>query len=512
MSLFPDIIIAHAISHPNKIALIVGGEQITWEVFSKTINLVANGLNDMDVGPDDMVAVLMDNSRAMVDVLFGIMKSGACSVPLNTSISDDAIEAMIKDCKPKVIIANGIHISRIDKIRNSLDFSYNPEFICSEADTKNWINFENWQIKQNPGRSEISIPKDAPCNVIYSSGTTGQPKGILHTHEGRLFWAQDIAPAFDYTAEAVSLCTIGLYSNIMWATMLCTFFLGGTLVVEKSFNAKSALKTIKDYKVTNTAMVPLQYELLLEEGATVKGLKSMKSAITVGSKMHRGLKLNMLKVMPKALYELYGLTEGIITVQTPAEGRLKPESVGKVLSGCVIRILDENNNFVAANNPGEIISQARFVMPGYLNRPEESKSTFWVDDNGEKWLRTGDVAYVDDDGDVFIVDRKKDMILSGGQNIYPQDIEAVLVSHPDISDVAVIGVKSKRWGETPIALCIADKDSNPDAIEVLNLCNQKLGKQQRITDLFFVGELPRNSNGKILKKELRKTYGAKVYD
>lgn len=509
--LFPEILSLRAKQRPQKPALIVGGETVSWAEFEASTNRVANGLKSLGFGPGDMIAVLMTNSRAMVEVLFGIMKAGACSVPINLSVSEQAIATMIRDSGAKAVFASDDEADRIDALTEAGDLSFDGALFAAGPKREGWTDYAAWADGQLSVFPHIEIPPDAPCNVIYSSGTTGLPKGILQTHKGRLDWAADVAPPFAYNSDARTLCTIGLYSNIMWVTMLCTLLVGGTLIVYEKFNPARALSDIEAIGITHTAMVPVQYQQLLDAGATRKGLSSMVSAITVGSKMHRELKLSVLEVMPQALCELYGLTEGLITVQTPAEGAAEPDSVGRAIPGSEILILGDDDKIAPPGQHGEIIGWARFMMPGYLNRPEETAAAMWTDDQSRQWLRTGDIGYFDEAGSLFIVDRKKDMILSGGQNVYPQDIEGVLAAHEAVDDVAVIGAKSRKWGETPIAIVVSSGSDGGDVNALKDWCNSRVGKQQRIADVIIVDELPRNPNGKLLKRELRQAYGDREY-
>jgi acyl-CoA synthetase (AMP-forming)/AMP-acid ligase II len=201
----------------------------------------------------------------------------------------------------------------------------------------------------------------------------------------------------------------------------------------------------------------------------------------------------------------------VITTLDPEDAATRLSSVGLPLLGTDLKILDEADTECPVGTAGEVVSSGRIVMPEYLGRAEASKEALWVDEDGMHWLRTGDIGYLDEEGYLYIVDRKKDMILSGGQNIYPQDIEAVIVSHPDIEDVAVIGVKSKKWGETPLAL-ITLKNGKGRSEDIKLWANERLGKQQRIAGLEFIDEIPRNPNGKILKRDLRETYKDRIFD
>ena len=505
--LLPDIIALHARWQPSKPALIVDGETLGWADFDAATNRVANGLAGLGLGPGDMVAVAMRNGRAMVEVLFGIMKAGACSVPLNLSITDQAMAVMIRDCTAKALFATDDQAPRIEAIAGDLPDALLERPYLAGTPRDGWADFGPWTAAQSDKPCTVPLVADGPCNVIYSSGTTGMPKGIVHTHRGRLDWAYDCAVAFRYHGDARTLCTIGLYSNIMWVAMLCTLLAGGTLVVHDKFDAARAIADIAGLSITHTAMVPVQYQRILEAGATKADLASLQSAITVGSKMHAALKGRVLELIPNALFELYGLTEGIITIQPPADARQRPDSVGRPIVGCDIKLVGDDDREAAPGTAGEIVSRARYVMPGYLNRPQATAEAQWTDDAGRCWLRTGDIGTLDADMNLYIVDRKKDMILSGGQNIYPTDIEAVLLSHPQVGDAAVIGVESARWGETPLAVVVLKPEAVQEGAAIMDWLNARVGRQQRVAGVELVDELPRNPNGKVLKRELRARYG-----
>ena len=361
----------------------------------------------------------------------------------------------------------------------------------------------------------INISDKSYLNIIYSSGTTGLPKGIVHTQAGRRDWAYDLAIALRYHCNSKTLLTLGLYSNISWVAMLTTLLAGGSLVIHKSFDAEQFLQTVATQGITHTAMVPVQYQSVIEkieEQPSRFKLSSMISMMSCGSPLHSQLKQSIFAHFACGVIELYGLTEGVITTIEPEQSEGRWSSVGKPLIGTDICIVDEDDRPQPAGLCGEIVSRGRITMPGYLNRPEANREAVYKDEHGRKWLRTGDIGYFDDEGFLYVVDRKKDMILSGSQNIYPQDIEAILVENCAVTDVAVIAASSKRWGETPIALVVREESNNNSESEIMQWANAKLGKQQRLADVIFVNELPRNANGKILKRELRTTYAERHYD
>ena len=225
-----------------------------------------------------------------------------------------------------------------------------------------------------------------------------------------------------------------------------------------------------------------------------------------GSPLAVALKRQIVERMPGDFIELYGLTEGLITILSPEDIADKIASVGRPSPGQAIAIVGDDDRPVATGDAGEIVGHARYLMAGYHANDAANKEATWTDADGTRWLRTGDVGRLDDDGFLYLVDRKKDMIISGGQNIYPADIEAVLLEHETVSEVAVIGIPDEKWGETPLALVVPTAGAAPDTDAIRDWANARLGKQQRVSAVEVIAELPRNPNGKVLKRELRKDY------
>jgi acyl-CoA synthetase (AMP-forming)/AMP-acid ligase II len=508
--LLPEIFSLHGKWLANKPALVADGRTLNWRDFNDNLNKVANGLIALGLDKGDRVVVLMSNGAAMAECLFGIMKAGLVSAPLNTSVSDDAIANMVQDSGAKALIATADQTKRLDAIVECLPREVVGRRICAEGEMDGWTSYEIWRDAHSAISPDLTINPDDLLNIIYSSGTTGQPKGIVHTHKGRRDWAYDLAIALRYHGNSKFLATIGLYSNISWVGMLCTLLAGGTLFISRKFDIEALWKQIETDRITHLAMVPIQYQRMMEmDGHDKYDASSLTGLMSAGSPLHENLKASIFDRIPCGIIELYGLTEGVITTLEPEDARDRLASVGLPLIGTDFKILDDQDRECAPGQSGEIVSCGRIVMPGYFNRPEATLEARWRDTSGRDWLRTGDIGYLDDENYLYIVDRKKDMILSGGQNIYPQDIEAVLIQHDAVSDSAVFGVKSEKWGETPIAVVV--KAAAATENEILDWCNMRLGKQQRLADVKFVVEIPRNPNGKILKRRLRAEYKDTVY-
>lgn len=509
--LLPEILSLHGRWRGNRDALVCEERRQNWSEFCADLNRFANALERAGIRPGDRVAVLMGNGIEMVHALFGTMAAGSASVPINLSVSDEAVLGMVADAEARAIVATPEQAARLDRLRSRMPDAVDL-YLCT-APREGWQDWTEFLAGCNSTAPAVEIGDDDILNIIYSSGTTGMPKGIVHSHRGRRDWAYDLAIALRYHGAARTLLTIGLYSNISWVAMLTTLLAGGTIVVERRFDATQALETIAREAITHTAMVPIQFQRIIEclrDGR--HDVSSMQAMMSCGSPLHAALKQEIFARFACGIIELYGLTEGIITTLDPEDADGRWDSVGKPLLGTDIRIIGSDEREQPPGELGEIVSRGRITMPGYLNRAEATEEAAWIDDSGRKWIRSGDIGRCDHDGFLYIVDRKKDMILSGGQNIYPQDIEAVLVDHEQVDDVAVIGLPSRRWGETPVALVVPRSGGQIDCADLRDWCNTRVGKQQRLAEVIVIDALPRNPNGKILKRELRRQYSERHYD
>jgi len=508
--LVPDLITQNGRWLADRPALIDGAVTLTWPQFAAATARVANGLLTLGVQPRERVAVLMDNRFETVLALFGIVRAGAVAVPLNISVNDAAVAAMCADAGCAAAFASGKQCARIDALRLQ-DLLGARHFIGCDSPTEGWHEFHSFIAAQSAAVPAVKIEPNDECNLIYSSGTTALPKGIIHTHACRMHWAYDAALALRYRSGCRTLFTLGLFSNISWVSMLTTILVGGTLVLLRTFSPREALALIEAERITHGAFVPVQLERLLAF-AERRAFRtdSLETLMCCGSPLRPDVKVGFAREFDCELIELYGLTEGLFTILEPEELERKVLSVGKPVQGADIRILGEDDREVAPGETGEIVGRGRLVMAGYHAREEANREAAWIDSDGAQWLRTGDLGRIDSEGFLYLVDRKKDMIISGGQNIYPADIESVIVNHPAVAEVAVIGMASERWGETPLAVVVLRPAHSVAAAELLEWTNDRVGKQQRLTGVVWRESLPRNPNGKVLKRELRREYGSSV--
>jgi acyl-CoA synthetase (AMP-forming)/AMP-acid ligase II len=504
--LLPDLIAQNGRWLGERPALIDGDVAMTWREFAARTAQVANGLAALRVRPRERVAVLMDSRFETVVTLCGIVRAGAVAVPLNVSINDAAVAGMCADAACVAVFASGHQCARIDALRSAGAISA-LYFIGCEAPDEGWRDFGAFIALHSADAPAVNIAPDDECNLIYSSGTTALPKGIVHTHACRMHWAYDAALALRYRSGCRTVFTLGLFSNISWVTMLATILVGGTLVLLRAFSARAALTLIEAERITHGAFVPVQLERLLEcpERREFR-TDSLETVMCCGSRLEPEVKRGFAREFGCQLIELYGLTEGLMTVLQPEDIDRKILSVGKPVLGADVRILGADDREAAPDETGEIVGRGSLVMSGYHARDDANREATWVDSAGAQWLRTGDLGRIDAEGFLYIVDRKKDMIISGGQNVYPTDIETVMHEHPAVAEVAVIGMASPRWGETPMAVVVLHPGRVQDIDALLEWTNARVGRQQRVSRVIYRESLPRNPNGKVLKRELRREY------
>lgn len=488
----------HARFAPDRVAAICGNRQLSWGEFDRGTSRVAKALLQMGIGHDVPVALVMGNSLEMLQVMFGIVKAGACMVPVSGLLTPQQVAVMLADSGAETVFVSAGNRALVEAA--ALPASTRKIAIGFAGD--GWIDGDallTAAADTDPGIR--SRPEDR-FNIIYSSGTTGLPKGIVQSHSARTHFAWSNALELGMSRSSVTLVTTALYSNGTMFMVLPPLLLGGTIVIMEQFNAANALALIEKHRVTHAFMVPTQCIVTLDDPACgAHDLSSLKGLLSAGSPLRADTRAGVTARMTPNLYELYGFSEGFATMRKPDDNPARPGAVGRPVIGFDMRIIGGDDLECARSVVGEIVGNGTGQMAGYHNRPDLDEAILWRDESGQAFLRSGDLGFIDEEGFLHIVDRKKDMILSGGFNIFPADLESVIGEHPDVQDVAVIGIPHEKWGETPLALVIPR--GTPDPAELLAWANARLAKTQRLAALELRAEFPRNALGKVLKRELR---------
>jgi acyl-CoA synthetase (AMP-forming)/AMP-acid ligase II len=505
--IFTDVMRNHAKWRKNKTALICNDQRMTWGEFNDRINRLANGLIRLGLRKGDKVSMLMTNSIEMVEIIFGTIKAGGVIVPLSSMVTGDALTRMINNSDSKFLFVGSHLIDVIAPHRSDLKNIADENFFSVGADAQGWRSYRRF-IEENSAREVfVDMIYEDPFNIMYTSGTTGLPKGILHTHHNRFQFAAMFAIDFRIDSSARNIVATSLYANGTWLTFLPTMFVGGTVIIMPQYDATGCLALIQKEKCTHTFMVPTQFKMLLDHPDFDRyDLNSMKVWLAAGSPFLKQDKEQVLKRFPGELMELWGLTEGVGTTLKPEDMDKKTSSIGIPPLGWDVGIIDEEGKLLPPGEIGEIIGLTPWLMPEYYKLPDKTAEAIWRDERGKTFLKTGDMGKLDDDGFLYILDRKKDMIISGGINIFASDIEEVLAKHPDVQDCTVIGIPHEKWGETPLALVILYKGAKVSEADLKQWLNGKVAKYQRVSGLVCVEDFPRNAMGKVLKKELRKEY------
>jgi len=497
--LVADMIRLHAERDPAHPALVDARQTLSYGELDAMLDRIAAALQRDGVRPREAIAVCASASVAYAAVFLGALRAGVVVAPLAPSETAKSLAGMLADSGAKLLF---------------VDAGTAQSFAAVDAATVTRVAldgspagraFDAWLAPAGAQPMAVSPQADWAFNIIYSSGTTGTPKGIVQPHSMRWAQVRRGGSAYGYGPDATTLVATPLYSNTTLVVFLPTMAWGGTAVLMPKFNAAEYLRLAERHRVTHTMLVPVQYQRLMalpEFGRS--DLASFRMKFCTSAPFAAALKADVLARWPGGLVEFYGMTEGGGSCALLAH--LHPDklhTVGQPMEGHDIRLIDDEGRELARGEMGEVVGRSGAMMLGYHGQPEKTREAEWTSPDGERFIRTGDVGRFDEQGFLTLLDRKKDMVISGGFNIYPSDLEAVLREHAAVADVAVVGVPSEQWGETPVAFVVRRAGSGEGEAGLLQWFNQRIGKTQRLAALQFVDELPRSAIGKVLKRELR---------
>jgi long-chain acyl-CoA synthetase len=496
------LLAGHAMRRPDHPAVVCGTTRVVYAALVESVRRLASGLLELGIGPGDRVLVYLPNDVEFVQAVYALFSLGAIAVPVNTRLTARELEHIFGDAGPAAAI---YHASGRESVRAGLRLVPGCRAIAAGGAEAGESAFEALAASPLGVLREVA-PDPDDCLIMYTSGTTGAPKGAILTHANMV--VQNVfmhGTEWGIGRDDRYLVLTPLAHRAGVSRLFNALGLGGTLVILDKFDLADTIETIERERVTVTGLVPTAIRMLLPELTKAPArCGSLRRIIVSTETFPVALKQALLALLPHAeIHSVFGSTEALVTNLSHTEQFTHPASVGRPIPGVEVRLVDDGGRDVAEGEVGELVVRSgppgRFAtLRAYFNRPEETAAAI-----RDGWFHTGDLARCDADGYLYIVDRKKDMVISGGFNIYSKEVEAVLAAHPAVTEAAVIGVPDEVYGEAVAAFVQLSGAAQPDAQALIEHCRKQLAGYKKPKHVFFVDALPRNSTGKVLKKALR---------
>lgn len=491
--------------YPKRDAIVYNQEKISYAQLNQNAEKFASGLISRGIQKGDRIALLLGNSPDFVTAYYGILRAGAVVVPINPIFTAREIEYILSNCEAQAVVALGSLQQTLAPIQERLP---HVQFVVYTGGVEGADRFEG--LLETSLSEIISFPDTTPEDlavILYTSGTTGNPKGAMLTHQNMASNAESLHPLFQLTKEDRIVAVLPIFHVFCMTVCLNSpIGIGATVIMVPKFSPAQVLEIIREEKATLFAGVPTMYNFLLQYPEGLKeDFASIRLCVSGGASMPVELLYRFEEKYQTFVLEGYGLSEAApVTAFNPLGGTRKSGSVGIDIPGVINKVVDEEGQEVAKGEVGELIVKGPNIMKGYLGMPEATAQVL-----KDGWLYTGDMAMMDDEGYVYIVDRKKDLILVGGYNVYPREVEEVLYQHPGVVEVAVIGAPDEEYGEAVKAfVAVKSEEITPD--ELIQFCQKKLAKYKVPRVIELVPELPKNTTGKILRRALRDSLTAQA--
>jgi O-succinylbenzoate-CoA ligase len=486
-----------------------GRRRFSFRELDARANRTANALAERGIGKGDRVALLLMNGAEFIESYFGLAKLGAIVVPVNWRLVPDELAFILKDSGSRALLYSGeFRENVVDLHGRGREGTHLEQWIQLGGEDSRPAFAEDYDTVQaaaSEAEPEVTTGDDDLLYIMYTSGTTGLPKGAVHTHSSAIWALLTIAPTADTRFRDRYLLSLPLFHVGALTPATGNIYGGSTSVVARAFDPVETWKLIRDEQITSALAVPAMLNFMLLAYEKMKDQYEIPSSLRWIMSGAAPVPVTLIEAYAKLgieVHQVYGLTEscGPACLTSPDEALAKVGSTGKAFFHTDVRVVDESGRDVPPGEPGEVIVRGAHVMKEYWNRPDATAETL-----KDGWLYTGDVATMDKDGCIYIQDRTKDMIISGGENVYPAEIENVVLSHPKVAEVAVIGQPSAKWGESPLAVVVK---AAPEltAEEVLEYCQGKLARFKLPKAVEFIDVIPRNPTGKILKRVLREQF------
>ncbi len=508
-----DVVRHQARTQGDAVVFTFGDDAMSYARLDRDSNRAANGLASLGVGKGDRIAYMGKNSHLYFEILVGAAKLGAVMTPVNWRLAAPEVLYVLNDCQAKILFVGPEFGEMAEKI--GPEIKHVTKIFGSEGAVGEVPGYPAWRDGFDDTDPMADCAGDDDALQLYTSGTTGNPKGAVLTH-GSIFSSRaddiDEDDMFDWQKTEpgeANLLAMPCFHISGSGTGLAVMFRGTSAIVLPEYDPTQALELLENYNIAKIFMVPAAIQIMLNHPRVREVDFSSLKYITYGaSPIPLELMKQSIEIFGCGFVQMYGMTEtsGTIVALNPEDhdpnGNEKMRSVGKPLQGVEIKIVDEDGKEVPVREVGEIATRSTKNMKGYWNMPEATADT--IDADG--WLRTGDAGYLDEDGYLYIHDRVKDMIISGGENIYPAEVENVVYSHPKVADVAVIGVPDEKWGEAVKACVVVKEGESLDEAELIAFAREHIAGYKCPKSVDFIPALPRNPSGKILRRELREPY------
>ncbi len=509
---FGQILKVNAKKFPRTAALKDAKRSFTYPEVNARVNRLANALLSLGLAKGDKVAVLMENSIEIVEVYLATAKTGLVIVPINFRLVSREIEYILNNSDAKALIVDDEFTNQIDPIKGKCSNILPDSYIVVGQPVEGYRRYDDFMASGTEQEPDCEVLPEDVWILIYTSGTTGRPKGVIRTHESHIAFYLINAVDFGFSEHDVCMNVMPLcHINSTFFTFTFTY-IGASVYIHpaRSFRAEEILQIVEREKITFISLIPTHYNLILnvsEEGRKCD-VSSIRKLLCSSAPVRRSMKKAIMEFFPGVeLYEGYGSTEaGIVTVLKPEDQMRKLGSIGfESLGTDFVKILDEDGNQVPVGEVGEIYSRGPMLFREYYKLPEKTAAAF----NGQ-WFSAGDMGRQDEEGYYYIVDRKDNMIITGGEHVYPSEVEEIIGSHPDVFDVAVIALPDPKWGEKVVAVVIPREGATITEEELLSWCRDEMAAYKRPKQIFFIGqdEMPRTATGKILHRKLRERYGS----
>jgi acyl-CoA synthetase (AMP-forming)/AMP-acid ligase II len=487
------------------------GRRTSFVELNINTNRVANALHALGVKPRERIAYLGKNSDFYFELLLGAIKAKVVMAPVNWRLAGPEIAFIVEDCKAAVLFVGPEFVEQVRAIQAQLPSV--RHFITTEGGAADWPDFAAWRDAQSGADPKIDIsPRDIAIQ-LYTSGTTGKPKGAMLSHANFLNLTQSGYEKPDWnkwTEEDVSLVAMPIFHIGGSGWGVAGIYQGAKGVIAREFDPTKILDVFEQSGITKLFMVPAAMQFVVRQPrAREVDFSRLKYMLYGASPIPAALLKECIEVFKCGFVQMYGMTEttGTIVALAPEdhiEGLERMRSAGKAMPGVELAILDGDGNKLPPGEVGEIATRSGSNMAGYWNLPEATASTL----NTDGWLRTGDAGYLDKDGYLYIHDRIKDMIISGGENIYPAEVESAVCDHPDVAEAAVVGVPDDKWGEAVKAIVVMKPGKNATAADIIGFTRERIAGFKTPKSVDFITALPRNASGKILRRHLRDPYWA----